>query len=195
MPRFKSIGLAPAARLRRPSVTIAWAMTVDVVVPSPATSLVLVAACFSIWAPMFWKWFSSSISLATVTPSWVTVGGPHFLSMATLRPLGPSVTLTAWARASIPFLSCRRADSSKTRSFAVISFRSSCCWFQASHFRVRPTIRIPELETQDLHLVRTAPNHREDVALGQDQQGIVFVLEFGSAVLREQDGVADLQVH
>src|SRR5207253_7475512 len=59
-----------AARLRRPSVTIAWASTVAVVVPSPATSLVFVAACLSIWAPMFWKWFSSSISLATVTPSW-----------------------------------------------------------------------------------------------------------------------------
>ena len=118
MPRFMSIGLAPAARLRRPSVTIAWAMTVEVVVPSPATSLVFVAACLSIWAPMFWKWFSSSISLATVTPSWVTVGAPHFLSMATLRPRGPSVTLTALARASTPDFSCRRASASKMRSLA-----------------------------------------------------------------------------
>ena len=95
MPRLISIGLAPAVTLRRPSVTIAWARMVAVVVPSPATSFVLVAACLSIWAPMFWNGFSSSISLATVTPSWVTVGGPHFLSMATLRPRGPSVTLTA----------------------------------------------------------------------------------------------------
>ena len=118
MPRFSSIGLAPAARLRRPSVTIAWASTVAVVVPSPATSLVLVAACLSIWAPMFWKWFSSSISLATVTPSWVTVGAPHFLSMATLRPRGPRVTLTALASASIPDLSCRRASASKMSCFS-----------------------------------------------------------------------------
>ena len=43
MPRFRPIGLAPAARLRSPSRTMAWASTVAVVVPSPATSLVLVA--------------------------------------------------------------------------------------------------------------------------------------------------------
>ena len=112
MPRLSSIGLAPAARLRRPSVTIDWASTVAVVVPSPATSLVLVAACLSIWAPMFWYGSSSSISLATVTPSWVIVGAPHFLSIATFRPRGPSVTLTALARASMPVLSCRRAAAS-----------------------------------------------------------------------------------
>ena len=120
MPRLISIGLAPAVTLRRPSVTIAWARMVAVVVPSPATSFVLVAACFNIWAPMFWNGSSSSISLATVTPSWVTVGGPHFLSMATLRPRGPRVTLTAFARASIPLLSCRRADSSNKTSLAVM---------------------------------------------------------------------------
>jgi hypothetical protein len=120
MPRFISIGLAPAARLRRPSRTIAWAITVAVVVPSPATSAVLVAACLSIWAPMFWKWLSSSISLATVTPSWVTVGGPHFLSSATLRPRGPSVTFTAFARASIPALSWLRASASNAICFAAI---------------------------------------------------------------------------
>ena len=43
MPRLRPIGLAPAATLRRPSWTRAWARTVAVVVPSPATSLVLVA--------------------------------------------------------------------------------------------------------------------------------------------------------
>ncbi len=43
MPRLRPIGLAPAATARRPSWTIAWASTVAVVVPSPATSLVLVA--------------------------------------------------------------------------------------------------------------------------------------------------------
>jgi len=35
------------------------------VVPSPATSLVLLATSRTIWAPMFSKRFSSSISLAT----------------------------------------------------------------------------------------------------------------------------------
>ena len=46
MPRLSSIGLAPAATFFRPSWTIAWASTVAVVVPSPATSLVLVATSF-----------------------------------------------------------------------------------------------------------------------------------------------------
>ena len=104
MPCLSSIGLAPAATLRIPSCTIAWASTVAVVVPSPATSLVLVAASLRSWAPMFSKGSSSSISLATVTPSWVTVGAPYFLSRATLRPLGPSVVLTALASVSTPVL-------------------------------------------------------------------------------------------
>ena len=65
------------------------------VVPSPATSLVLVATSFRSWAPMFSNGSSSSISLAMVTPSLVTVGAPNFLSRTTLRPFGPRVTLTA----------------------------------------------------------------------------------------------------
>src|SRR5438270_2167107 len=167
MPRFMSIGLAPAARLRRPSVTIAWAMTVEVVVPSPATSLVLVAACLSIWAPIFWKWFSSSISLATVTPSWVTVGAPHFLSMATLRPRGPSVTLTALARASMPLFSCRRASASKIRSLAGIQFL----------------------------LLRPVRDNGEQVALANDEVVLAVELDLCPGVLREQDRVATLDFH
>src|SRR5687768_17891623 len=46
-----------------------------------------------------------------VTPSLVMVGAPHFLSMTTLRPLGPSVTLTAFASASTPRSSDLRAES------------------------------------------------------------------------------------
>ena len=41
---------------RMPSRTTAWAMTVAVVVPSPTMSLVLIAASFTSWAPMFWNW-------------------------------------------------------------------------------------------------------------------------------------------
>src|SRR6266511_4443368 len=91
MPFFSAIGLAPAATLRRPSRTSAWASTVAVVVPSPATS---------------------SVSLAMLTPSFVMVGAPHFFSSTTLRPLGPSVTLTASARTFMPRSSPRRASSS-----------------------------------------------------------------------------------
>ena len=73
--------------VRRPSWTIAWASTVAVVVPSPATSLVLVATSLASWAPRFSYGSSSSISRAMVTPSLVMVGAPNFLSMTTLRPL------------------------------------------------------------------------------------------------------------
>ena len=53
MPFFMTMGLAPAARFFRPSRMMAWASRVAVVVPSPATSLVLVATSFTSWAPMF----------------------------------------------------------------------------------------------------------------------------------------------
>src|SRR5205814_724788 len=81
---------------------IAAASTVAVVVPSPAMSLVLLATSRTIWAPMFSNLSASSISLATVTPSLVMRGAPKLLSSTTLRPFGPSVTLTASARISTP---------------------------------------------------------------------------------------------
>ena len=98
MPRFSAIGLAPAATLFTPSRKIAWARMVAVVVPSPATSEVLEATSRTICAPMFSSGSFSSISLATVTPSLVIVGPPNFFSRTTLRPLGPSVTFTAFGQ-------------------------------------------------------------------------------------------------
>jgi hypothetical protein len=119
MPRLRPIGLAPAATLRRPSRTSAWASTVAVVVPSPAMSLVLVATSFTSWAPMFSNGSSSSISRAMDTPSLVMVGAPNFLSSTTLRPLGPRVTLTASASLLTPASRARRASSSNFRIFAM----------------------------------------------------------------------------
>ena len=52
------------------------ASTVAVVVPSPAMSLVFEATSRTICAPMFSNLSSSSISLATVTPSLVMRGAP-----------------------------------------------------------------------------------------------------------------------
>src|SRR6266550_5892003 len=118
-PRLRSIGFAPAAMFFSPSWTIACASTTEVVVPSPAMSLVLVAASLRSWAPMFSKGSSSSTSRATVTPSWVTVGEPNFLSSATFRPLGPSVVFTAFAIVSMPLLSFLRASSVKASCFAM----------------------------------------------------------------------------
>ena len=96
------------------------ANTVAVVVPSPASSLVLEATSFTNCAPIFWKESSNSISFATVTPSLVICGAPYFLSRITLRPLGPNVTFTASANESTPFLSKSRASISNLISFAIL---------------------------------------------------------------------------
>ena len=99
---------------------MAWARTVAVVVPSPATSEVLEATSFTICAPMFSNLFSSSISLATVTPSLVMVGEPKLFSMTTLRPLGPRVTFTASARVLTPLRIASRARWSNRISLAAM---------------------------------------------------------------------------
>ncbi len=121
MPLRRARGLAPAFTLRRPSRTIAWASTVAVVVPSPATSSVFLATSLTSSAPIFSYGSSSSISLAIDTPSLVMVGAPHFFSRTTLRPLGPSVTRTASARVFIPASRPRRASSLNSMSFAMWS--------------------------------------------------------------------------
>ena len=48
IPLRRIIGFAPAARFFIPALIIAWARTVAVVVPSPATSFVFVATSFTI---------------------------------------------------------------------------------------------------------------------------------------------------
>src|SRR5215468_3381984 len=121
MPFLSAIGLAPAVTARRPSWTMAWASTVAVVVPSPAMSLVLVATSLASWAPRFSLGSSSSTSRATVTPSLVMVGAPHFLSITTLRPRGPSVTFTVSARRFTPRSSERRASSSNSSILAAMT--------------------------------------------------------------------------
>src|SRR5258708_29041556 len=120
MPRLMYIGDEPEVTDLRPSLKMASASTVAVVVPSPATSDVLDATSRTICAPMFWYGSSSSISLATLTPSFVTVGEPHFLSSTTLRPRGPSVTFTALASVSTPLRISARACSLKSNCFAAM---------------------------------------------------------------------------
>src|SRR4029079_1966603 len=125
MPRLRSIGFMPAATDLAPSLTIAAASTVAVVVPSPALSLVFEATSRTICAPMFSNLSSISISLATVTPSLVMRRAQHDLSRTTLRPLGPSVTLTALARMSTPRSIRSRASPANLTSLAAILVYSS----------------------------------------------------------------------
>ncbi|KAE8748351.1 hypothetical protein FOCC_FOCC004987 [Frankliniella occidentalis] len=101
-PLRTSIGLAPVEIFSKPSLAIALAKTVAVVVPSPASSLVLFATSWTSRAPIFWNLSLSSTPLATVTPSLVIFGLPQDCSKMTLRPLGPIVTATASARMSTP---------------------------------------------------------------------------------------------
>ena len=111
IPRFKSIGLAPAATFLVPPATIACAKTVAVVVPSPAISAVFEATSLTICAPMFSIGSFNSISLATETPSLVTAGEPNFLSITTFLPFGPKVAFTAFANASTPRFKPSRAST------------------------------------------------------------------------------------
>src|SRR6267143_4006424 len=166
MPRFSDIGLTPAVTDFRPSRKIAWANTVAVVVPSPARSDVLVATSFTIWAPMFSISSSSSISLATVTPSFVTVGLPNFLSMTTFRPLGPRVTFTASASWSTPRFKRARASTLNSRYLAAICYSSS---------------RLAEL--------------RNDVGFLDQDDLFPFELHLRAAVLPVDHAVTDLQLH
>ena len=114
------IGLAPAAKFFIPALTIACARTVAVVVPSPATSLVLVATSFTSCAPIFSNASSSSMSLAIVTPSLVISGAPYDLSSTTLRPLGPIVTLTVLANLLTPSSKAFLASIPYLISFAIV---------------------------------------------------------------------------
>merc|ERR1719273_1709332 len=111
IPRLISIGFMPAATALQPSVKMARARTVAVVVPSPATSFVFEATWLTNCAPKFSYLSANSMFLATVTPSLVIFGGPYDVSMATLRPLGPSVTSTASAILLTPTRIAERASA------------------------------------------------------------------------------------
>src|SRR5258705_4607461 len=100
---------------------------------------------------MFSNLFSSSISLATVTPSLVTVGEPKLFSMTTLRPFGPSVTFTASASAFTPARMRLRADSLYMISLAAMA------------------ICLPSLL-----------EHAEEVVLAQNQMLFAVDLHFGA---------------
>src|SRR3990167_6456330 len=178
MPRLRSIGFMPAATRFMPSRTMAWARTVAVVVPSPAVSFAFEATSRSIWAPMFSSLSSSSISLATVTPSFVVRGAPNDFSMTTLRPFGPSVTFTAFARMSTPRSIFSRASAPKTTIFAaILSYLLNCLG----------------KERGDGVLFRLQDAH--DVAFLHDQQLFAVDRDFRAGPLAEQHAVFRLHIH
>src|SRR5229473_2260420 len=173
MPRLRSMGFIPAATDLAPSRTIACASTVAVVVPSPAVSLVLEATSRSICAPIFSNLSSSSISLATVTPSLVIRGAPKLFSMTTLRPFGPSVTFTALARMSTPRSMRSRASPWNLTSLAAIASLRSL---------------------SDFLLRGTTLDHAHDVGFLHDDEVLALELDLGARPLAEQHAVARLDV-
>src|SRR4030095_14527103 len=146
---------------------MAWASTVAVVVPSPATSEVLLATSRTMRAPRFSMGSLRSISFATVTPSLVMRGDPNFLSRTTFRPFGPSVTLTASARRLIP-----RSIDCRESSPYVICF---AIFLPASFNTIRERLR----------------QHRQHFVFAQDQDLLAVDLDLGPGVLAEEDLVAD----
>src|SRR5471032_1503108 len=171
MPRFRSIGFMPAATNFMPSRTMACASTVAVVVPSPATSEVLDATSFTICAPIFSNLSLSSISLATDTPSLVTVGAPNERSSTTLRPFGPSVTLTALARMLTPSTILARAASPKITSLAAMLF----------------LLNSVDKCTNGCQLL---DDDRHDVFFAHDHQFLAVHFDGLAGVFAEQDAVA-----
>ena len=76
IPSRINTGLHPLSTALIPLLIILRARIVAVVVPSPATSLVLLATSYTNLAPMFSNLSSNSISLAILTPSLVINGEP-----------------------------------------------------------------------------------------------------------------------
>src|SRR5580704_7516220 len=209
MPRLRSIGFMPAATALAPSRTIAAASTVAVVVPSPAMSEVLEATSRTISAPMFSNLSSSSISLATVTPSLVMRGAPNDLSMTTLRPFGPSVTFTALARVSTPRNIRSRASTENLTSLAAIEIHSVC------DLTLKQAQSAVSKDEYDEFALRDAPKgrssgrgfwlrgllagdllveHAHDVGLLHNQEILAVDLELGAGPLAEQHALANLEV-
>src|SRR6266566_1485165 len=214
-PRLRSIGFIPAATPFAPSLTIAWARIVAVVVPSPAWSEVFEATSRTICAPMFSNLSSSSISLATVTPSLVMRGAPNDLSSRTLRPLGPSVTRTAWVSVSMPRNILSRASTENFTSLADTSVflfvrphLGERCWraptmriiercflgLRGARFTVSSRTRIWRAHSGGLLLGLGLDQHPHDVALFHDEVLNAIDFDLGARPFAEQDAVADLDV-
>src|SRR4051812_32421111 len=132
---------------------------------------------------MFSNLSSSSISLATVTPSLVMRGAPNDLSSTTLRPLGPSVTFTALLRMSTPRNILSRASTPNLTSLLAM-FGCPC-----EMIRERRRLSGLLLRSGDVG------ENAHDVALFHDQQFLTIELHFGTRPFAEQHAVTNLEIN
>src|SRR5450432_1340131 len=119
--------------------------------------------------------------------------------MTTLRPFGPSVTLTALASASTPRSSERRALSSYCRIFGMRYRSSRDCATLKPRDGCGPTHAAPvPCGSGATGQTRTASellvDDREDVTGGEHEVLLAAVLDLGAAVLGVDNGVAHLDV-
>src|SRR6266446_2878845 len=165
---------------------------------------------------MFSNLSSSSISLATVTPSLVMRGAPNDLSSRTLRPLGPSATRTAWVSVSMPCNILSRASTENFTSLADISVflfvrphsgndywaspnddgLSIRCFpgLRGARFTVSSRTRIWRAQSGGLPLGLDLDQHPHNVALFHDEVLDAIDFDLGARPFAEQDVVADLDV-
>src|SRR5450755_1114946 len=119
--------------------------------------------------------------------------------MTTLRPFGPRVTRTAFASASTPRSSERRALSSYCRIFGMRYRSSRDCATLKPRDGCGPTHAAPvPCGSGATGQTRTASellvDDREDVTGGEHQVLLAVVLDLGAAVLAVEDAVAFLDV-
>src|SRR6202051_5135533 len=131
---------------------------------------------------MFSNLSSSSISLATVTPSLVMRGAPYDLSRITLRPFGPSVPLTALLKISTARSIRSRASEENRTSLADMIFNP---WFE-----MRGQAASGRLFLRSA----CALDHTHDVGLLHDQKGLDVDLDLGAGPFSKQHPVARFEV-
>src|SRR5579862_1793846 len=127
---------------------------------------------------MFSNLSESSISLATVTPSLVIRGAPYDLSSTTLRPFGPSVTLTVLARVLMPRSMRSRASPLNLTSLAAMSGTPLSVGLLSG-----------------LLFGGSTMEHAHDVGFAHDHQFFGVELDRSAGPLGEQHTVAGLHIH
>ncbi len=127
---------------------------------------------------MFSSESSSSISLATVTPSLVIVGLPNFFSMTTFRPLRAESDLDGVRK---------HVDAAKNRLSRILSVNN----LLGHVFLLHSSKRVIML---DLAGIRGALDDAENLVLAHDEELFAVKLDFGTRVLSKEHPVAGLHV-